>query len=97
MAERVAALLLLLSGGCSSITFPEATGASIEAANVAQRLAVEACDARERQIVERQGSTQQKDEADIAEVRSVCDQIFEVLLATERLAPLVQKLHGMEL
>jgi len=38
--------------------------------------AVALCDSKERAIVDRQGSTEQADRADIAEVRQLCDTVF---------------------
>lgn len=66
--------------GCSGSQTPavnQAVTVAIKSADAAYALSVEACDAHERWIVERSGTSAEQDEADMEKVRDACDAIFE--------------------
>ena len=55
-----------------------------------------ACDEKEKQIIARAPTTKEKDEADIAHVRSVCDKLFGAFERARTLAPLVKEFEAIK-
>lgn len=81
---RRAVLFVLAAAGtclfetvaCTPATLHAATESAISAADASYMLAIEVCDAKEKAIIARQGSTELEDLADMAKVRASCDAIF---------------------
>lgn len=86
----------LLVAGCAGgekPTLKTAIAAAIVTTNAAYVLAVRECDAREKAIVARPVSTIEKDKADIAAVRQICDSIYAAFESARSIAPLVEQLE----
>lgn len=58
---------------------------------------VQICDAKEKQIIDRQGTTEAQDIRDIGKVRAVCDQIFTAVDNMRRLGPRLAQLRALDL
>lgn len=67
--------------GCPHAPLRETTTVLTRSADTAYGLAVEICDSREKAIIEREGTTEQQDLADLAKVRQACDHAFAVFEA----------------
>lgn len=95
--KQLVMCFVLLAGcaGGSKPTLKSAVAAAVVSTNAAYGLAVEACDAKEKAIVAREVSTIEKDKADIAAVRAICDNIYSTFDQARNLVPLVQKLEGI--
>lgn len=89
---------LILCGLCAACahgkpTLAQATEATLAATNVTYGIVVELCDAKEKAIIARPPSTLERDKADIAHVREVCEQIFATFEQTSKLSALVDQLE----
>lgn len=94
------ALLFTLCGGCRGDgkgTLTQVVAATATAADAAYGLSVEVCDAREQRVIARQGSTEDKDRADLAKVRRICDKIFMAFDGARNIGPLVEELQQLSL
>lgn len=89
------ALLLACCSGQSKPTLGQALRATVAATNVTYGLAVELCDRKEREIVERAPTTLEQDKADLAHVREVCDKLFNVFENARQLHLLVAELEAL--
>jgi hypothetical protein len=91
-------VLLALVVGCrGQVTLSKATETTIVAANAAYGLSVEACDIREKQIIDRQNTSEAQDQADMARVRATCDHIFRAFETVRTAVPYVKQLEDMKL
>jgi hypothetical protein len=100
MRNKALAFLLLLTVSCTGAnkpTLPQIVGATVHAADAAYGATVEVCDAKERAIIARAGSTEEQDVRDMAHVREICDKIFEAFDGARKVAPLVEQLDQIEL
>ena len=92
-------LILVLLTGCAGgekPTLKTAIAAAIVTVNTAYGLAVQECDAKEKAVVARQVSTLEKDKADIAAIRQICDEIFTSFEQARTVAPMFQKLEAIK-
>jgi hypothetical protein len=100
MRNKILTVFLLLSVSCTGANKPtihQVALATIYAADKAYGVSVEVCDAKEKQIIARTGSTEERDTQDMAHVRAICDKIFEAFDGARKVAPLVEQLDKLEL
>jgi uncharacterized lipoprotein YajG len=91
-------LVLLLLCGCATgkPSLSSATAAVIVATDSAYGFVVNACDEKEKQIVARPPTTKDKDIADVAHVRKICDKLFNAFENARTLAPLVKEFEAIK-
>lgn len=107
MVRACLTAVLLIVCGCGAGGKPSlevATAATIQAADLAYGLSVEACDAKEKLIIGRVCPLEQtpeqcetRDREDMMKVREVCDKIYAAFEGVRKATPALKQLSKLEL